>query len=62
MPAPSYTKKHKLSAGQKAQRRSKKKQRRAEKKHAEDARRDPYAPCPCGGGRKFRFCHGDRKA
>jgi uncharacterized protein len=29
---------------------------------AEDARRDPYQPCPCGGGRKFRFCHGDRKA
>ena len=28
---------------------------------AEDARRDPYAPCPCGGGRKFKFCHGDRK-
>jgi uncharacterized protein len=25
---------------------------------AEDARRDPYAPCPCGSGRKFRFCHG----
>jgi uncharacterized protein len=29
---------------------------------AEDARRDPYQPCPCGGGRKFRFCHGDRRA
>jgi uncharacterized protein len=29
---------------------------------AEDARRDPYAPCPCGGGRKFRFCHGDGRA
>ncbi|MEI6226436.1 MAG: anaerobic sulfatase maturase [Deltaproteobacteria bacterium] len=28
---------------------------------AEDARRDPYKPCPCGGGRKFKFCHGDRK-
>jgi uncharacterized protein len=27
---------------------------------AEDAKRDPYAPCPCGGGRKFKFCHGDR--
>jgi uncharacterized protein len=25
----------------------------------EDARRDPYRPCPCGSGRKFRFCHGD---
>ena len=29
---------------------------------AEDARRDPYQPCPCGGGRKFKFCHGDRRA
>jgi uncharacterized protein len=29
---------------------------------AQDARRDPYAPCPCGGGRKFKFCHGDRRA
>jgi uncharacterized protein len=28
---------------------------------AEDARRDPYQPCPCGGGRKFKFCHGDRR-
>jgi hypothetical protein len=28
---------------------------------AEDERRDPYAPCPCGGGKKFRFCHGDRE-
>ncbi|MBV8106187.1 MAG: anaerobic sulfatase maturase [Hyphomicrobiales bacterium] len=27
---------------------------------AEDAKRDPYAPCPCGGGRKFKFCHGDK--
>lgn len=27
---------------------------------AEDARRGPYAPCPCGSGRKFRFCHGDK--
>ncbi len=26
---------------------------------AEDARRGPYAPCPCGSGRKLRFCHGD---
>jgi len=25
---------------------------------AEDGQRGPYAPCPCGGGRKFRFCHG----
>jgi uncharacterized protein len=23
-----------------------------------DAARDPYSPCPCGGGAKFRFCHG----
>jgi len=27
---------------------------------AEDQQRDPYAPCPCGGGKKYRFCHGDR--
>ena len=27
---------------------------------AEDARRGPYEPCPCGSGQKFRFCHGDR--
>jgi uncharacterized protein len=27
---------------------------------ADDARRGPYKPCPCGSGRKFRFCHGDR--
>jgi uncharacterized protein len=26
---------------------------------AEDARRGPYQPCPCGSGKKFRFCHGD---
>ncbi len=24
----------------------------------EDSKRDPYAPCPCGGGKKFKFCHG----
>ncbi len=29
---------------------------------AEDARRDPYQRCPCGGGSKFKFCHGDRRA
>ncbi len=29
---------------------------------AQDARRDPYAPCPCGGGSKFKFCHGDRRS
>ena len=27
---------------------------------AEDAKRGPYRPCPCGSGEKFRFCHGDR--
>jgi uncharacterized protein len=26
----------------------------------QDARRGPYQPCPCGSGRKFRFCHGDK--
>jgi uncharacterized protein len=26
---------------------------------AQDAKRNPYAPCPCGSGNKFRFCHGD---
>jgi uncharacterized protein len=29
---------------------------------AEDARRGPYAPCPCGSGRKFRFCHASSTA
>src|SRR5258708_25621658 len=27
---------------------------------AEDAKRGPYQPCPCGSGQKFRFCHGNR--
>jgi uncharacterized protein len=27
----------------------------------EDRRRDAYAPCPCGSGTKFRFCHGARE-
>jgi uncharacterized protein len=27
---------------------------------SEDAKRNPYASCPCGGGRKFKFCHGDK--
>jgi len=27
---------------------------------AEDAARGPYQACPCGSGKKFRFCHGDR--
>ena len=26
----------------------------------EDSKRGAYAPCACGSGRKFRFCHGDR--
>ena len=25
----------------------------------EDAKRGPYEPCPCGSGKKFRFCHGN---
>ena len=29
---------------------------------ASDQRRGPYAPCPCGSGKKFRFCHGPRAA
>ena len=28
--------------------------------NAEDARRGPYVPCPCGSGEKFRFCHGPK--
>ena len=27
---------------------------------SEDKQRDPYQPCPCGGGKDFKFCHGDR--
>jgi uncharacterized protein len=27
---------------------------------AEDAKRRPYHACPCGSGKKFRFCHGNR--
>ncbi|MGW8267344.1 MAG: anaerobic sulfatase maturase [Longimicrobiales bacterium] len=27
---------------------------------AADERRGRYSPCPCGSGRKFRFCHGDK--
>jgi len=27
---------------------------------AEDAKRGPYQPCPCGSGKKFRFCHGNK--
>jgi uncharacterized protein len=29
---------------------------------AEDRKRGAYAPCPCGSGAKFRFCHGARVA
>jgi uncharacterized protein len=25
---------------------------------ADDVKRGPYQPCPCGSGQKFRFCHG----
>jgi hypothetical protein len=28
---------------------------------AEDAKGGPYAPCSCGSGKKFRFCHGNRQ-
>jgi len=27
---------------------------------AEDGRRGPYQACPCGSGRKFKFCHGNK--
>jgi uncharacterized protein len=27
---------------------------------AEDAKASAYRPCPCGSGRKFKFCHGDK--
>jgi uncharacterized protein len=27
---------------------------------AEDHKRGPYQPCPCGSGKKFRFCHAGR--
>jgi uncharacterized protein len=27
---------------------------------AEDAKQGAYRPCPCGSGKKFRFCHGDK--
>ncbi|MFZ4580755.1 MAG: SEC-C metal-binding domain-containing protein [Myxococcota bacterium] len=26
----------------------------------QDARQGAYRPCPCGSGKKFRFCHGDK--
>jgi uncharacterized protein len=29
---------------------------------ADDIRKGPYRPCPCGSGQKFRFCHGNRAA
>jgi uncharacterized protein len=25
-----------------------------------DRKQGPYRPCPCGSGKKFRFCHGER--
>jgi len=30
--------------------------------NAKDQSRGPYAPCPCGSGEKFRFCHGPKAA
>jgi uncharacterized protein len=27
---------------------------------AEDAKASAYRFCPCGSGRKFKFCHGDK--
>jgi len=30
--------------------------------NAKDRGRGPYAPCPCGSGEKFRFCHGPKAA
>ena len=27
---------------------------------ADDDKRGPYQPCPCGSGSKFKFCHGNR--
>ena len=27
---------------------------------AEDEKRGAYQPCPCGSGKKFHFCHGDK--
>jgi len=29
---------------------------------AEDEKRGPYQPCPCGSGKKFRFCHGNNES
>lgn len=29
---------------------------------SEDAKHDPYRPCACNSGKKFRFCHGNRAA
>ncbi len=28
----------------------------------QDNRRGAYQPCPCGSGKSFRFCHGDKAA
>jgi uncharacterized protein len=27
---------------------------------SEDEKRGLYQPCPCGSGKKFRFCHGEK--
>ena len=29
---------------------------------AEDEKHGPYQPCPCGSGKKFRFCHGKSRS
>jgi len=29
---------------------------------AEDEKLGPYQPCPCGSGKKFRFCHGKSRS
>ena len=29
---------------------------------AEDEKHGPYQPCPCGSGKKFRFCHGKKRS
>jgi len=26
----------------------------------QDTKLGPYRPCPCGSGKGFRFCHGDK--
>jgi uncharacterized protein len=29
---------------------------------AEDEKHGPYQPCPCGSGKKLRFCHGKSRS